>query len=71
MITPNTSERLDSPGMAEQPAGIGEKGSGQTQTTRERSGGQEGSGSPPFEGRTKQALEELQSHESSSEKPGH
>jgi hypothetical protein len=42
--------------MAEQSAGIGEKGGGQTQTTMERSAGQEGSGSPQFEGKTKQAL---------------
>jgi uncharacterized phage infection (PIP) family protein YhgE len=69
MITPNTSERHGNPGIAQQPAGIGEKGSGQTQTTRERSGGQEGSGSPQFEGKTEQALKELQSRESSSETP--
>jgi hypothetical protein len=66
IITPDPGERLGGPGIAEQPAGIGEKGSGQTQTTRERSGGQQGSGVPQFEGKTEQALKELQSRESGS-----
>jgi hypothetical protein len=67
LITPHSGERLGGPGIAEQPAGIGEKGSGQTQTTRERSGGQQGSGSPQFQGKAEQALKDLQSRESSSE----
>jgi hypothetical protein len=52
-------------GFTSQPPGIGEKGSGQTQSTLERSGGQQ-SGSPPMsqssqelkEGKTAQAMEE-------------
>jgi hypothetical protein len=47
-----------------QPPGIGEKGSGQTQSTIERSGGQQSRGTQQeAEGKTRQAMKELQSRE--------
>jgi hypothetical protein len=53
-------------GFTGQPSGLGEKGSGQSQSTMERSGGQQGhqaqgqsqSPSEPKEGKTAQAMEE-------------
>ena len=54
---------------SEQPAGIGEKGSGQTRSTHERSGGQQPSASESMapsaskhgEGKTERAMKELES----------
>ena len=67
------SQGQSSGGFAEQPAGIGEKGSGQTKSTLERSGGQQSKNSPAVspnnskelsEGKTAQAMEE-QTHQQS------
>jgi|SRR5215212_3066239 hypothetical protein len=59
-------------GFTGQPSGLGEKGSGQSQSTMERSGGQQGrqsqgqgqSSSELSEGKTAQAMEEQLQHKS-------
>jgi len=71
VITP--SQGQSSGGFAEQPSGIGERGSGQTKSTLERSGGQQSKDAPAVsqnnskelnEGKTAQAMEE-QTHQQS------
>ena len=65
VVTPGQGQ--SSGGFAEQPAGIGEQGSGQTKSTLERSGGPQSKNSPAVssdnskelnEGKTAQAMEE-------------
>jgi hypothetical protein len=60
---------------SEQPSGIGEKGSGQTRSTQERSGGQQPSASESMsksaekhgEGKTEKAMKDLQSQKPKNE----
>jgi hypothetical protein len=59
--SPEDKRQFDAP-FTGQPPGLGEKGSGQSQSTMERSGGQQRGTSPSElqEGKTAQAMEELQ-----------
>lgn len=58
--SPDDKRQFDAP-FTGQPSGLGEKGSGQSQSTMERSGGQRQSSSEAElkEGKTAQALEQL------------
>jgi hypothetical protein len=66
---PKPSETDKTIAGSEQPAGIGEKGSGQTRSTTERSGGPQASASESLsksaeehgEGKTEKAMKDLQS----------
>jgi hypothetical protein len=66
---PNSKDTIDQ-GSTGQPSGLGEQGSGQSQTTTERSGGQQAkeqekaSQSDLSEGKTAKAVEEMEQHKS-------
>lgn len=64
-VDPNSKDTIDQ-GSAGQPSGLGEQGSGQSQTTTERSGGpqakeqEKASQSDLSEGKTAKAVEEME-----------